>query len=131
MRDKHLEFIQNIINRMANNSFILKGWSVTLATGIIWFSWSSSVTNLIYLALLPVLIFWGLDAYYLRQERLFRKLYEHSIKNRKRSEYLSLNTEICENKVNSWFRTLFSSTLLVLHGAIILVIIVIGYMGGI
>ena len=27
---KHLEMIQGVINRMAGNSFALKGWSVTL-----------------------------------------------------------------------------------------------------
>lgn len=31
---KHLEMIQGIINRMASNSFALKGWSVTLVAGI-------------------------------------------------------------------------------------------------
>ena len=32
---KYLEMIQNVINRMAKNSFLLKGWSITLLTGII------------------------------------------------------------------------------------------------
>ena len=31
---KHLQMIQGIINRMASNSFALKGWSVTLVAGI-------------------------------------------------------------------------------------------------
>ena len=31
---KHLEIIQGIINRMAGNSFALKGWAVTLIAGI-------------------------------------------------------------------------------------------------
>jgi len=26
---KHLEMLQNVIARMASNSFIIKGWSVT------------------------------------------------------------------------------------------------------
>ena len=30
----HLEMIQGVINRMASNSFMLKGWAVTLAAGI-------------------------------------------------------------------------------------------------
>ena len=29
---KHLEFIQNIITRMNSNSFVIKGWSITLVT---------------------------------------------------------------------------------------------------
>ena len=31
---KHLEFIQNTINRMARNSFLLKGWMVTIVVGL-------------------------------------------------------------------------------------------------
>ena len=31
---KHLEFVQSTISRMASNSFLLKGWSVTLAAGL-------------------------------------------------------------------------------------------------
>ena len=43
---KHLEMIQGIINRMASNSFALKGWSVTLVAGI--FALSSKDANEIY-----------------------------------------------------------------------------------
>ena len=32
---KHLEFIQKTIERMAKNSFLLKGWSLTLTTALI------------------------------------------------------------------------------------------------
>ena len=31
---KNLEMIQGIISRMSNNSFMLKGWSITLDIGI-------------------------------------------------------------------------------------------------
>ena len=72
---KHLEMIQGIINRMASNSFALKGWSVTLVAGI--FALSSKDANEIYflIAYIPIVTFWFLDAYYLLQERLFRTLY--------------------------------------------------------
>ncbi len=67
--------IQGIINRMASNSFALKGWSVTLVAGI--FALSSKDANEIYflIAYIPIVTFWFLDAYYLLQERLFRTLY--------------------------------------------------------
>ena len=32
---KHLELVQSVINRMASNSFMLKGWAVTLVAGIV------------------------------------------------------------------------------------------------
>ena len=67
---KHLELVQGVINRMANNSFMLKGWAVTLVAGI--FALAGKDTDKLYflVAYIPVLVFWGLDAYYLLQERL-------------------------------------------------------------
>jgi len=31
---KHLEMIQDVIKRMASNSFLLKGWSLTLVVAL-------------------------------------------------------------------------------------------------
>ena len=31
---KHLEMIQAVINRMASNSFVFKGWSVSIIAGL-------------------------------------------------------------------------------------------------
>lgn len=74
---KHLEMIQGIITRMGGNSFMLKGWTVTLMTGIFVLA-DKSGSKLYFLgALIPLLVFWGLDAFYLRQERLYRKLYDY------------------------------------------------------
>lgn len=73
---KHLEMIQNVITRMASNSFMLKGWAVTLVAGI--FALASKDTDKIYFMIVyvPIVTFWGLDTFYLRQERLYRKLYD-------------------------------------------------------
>lgn len=71
----HLEMIQGVISRMASNSFALKGWAVTLVAGI--FALSSKDADKLYflVAYIPIVVFWGLDAYYLLQERLYRALY--------------------------------------------------------
>ena len=73
---KHLEIIQGVINRMAGNSFALKGWAVTLVAGI--FALASKDADKLYflVAYIPIIVFWGLDSYYLLQERLYRSLYE-------------------------------------------------------
>ena len=73
---KHLELVQGIISRMANNSFMLKGWAVTLVAGI--FALAGKDTDKLYflVAYIPVIVFWALDAYYLLQERLYRSLYD-------------------------------------------------------
>src|SRR5690242_13198261 len=73
---KHLEFIQSIVNRMASNSFLLKGWSVTLVAALFALAAKDSDKKYIVVAYFPVLVFWILDAYFLSQERQFRKLYD-------------------------------------------------------
>lgn len=77
LRLRHLDTIQGVINRLSQNSFTIRGWSVTLASVILAFASAQSGAQggLVILALVPALIFWGLDAYYLRQERLFRELH--------------------------------------------------------
>ena len=74
---KHLEFIQGVINRLATNSFQMKGWSVVLVAAILVLLTRESRLDAAFIALAPILIFWALDAYFLWQERLYRALYEH------------------------------------------------------
>lgn len=73
---KHIEMIQNIISRMASNSFILKGWAVTLVAGIFALASKDADKTYFLIAYIPIIVFWGLDAYYLLQEKLFRALYD-------------------------------------------------------
>ncbi|MDE0313355.1 MAG: hypothetical protein OXM61_00505, partial [Candidatus Poribacteria bacterium] len=35
---KHLELIENVINRLAKNSFFLKGWTVIFVTALLGFA---------------------------------------------------------------------------------------------
>lgn len=73
---KHLEFVQDIIKRQAQNSFSMKGWSITLASAVFAILLRQDPQPASFLIIiLPAILFWILDAYYLRQERLFRKLY--------------------------------------------------------
>ncbi|WP_377111656.1 hypothetical protein [Pseudoalteromonas sp. M58] len=79
MQEKRLELIQLIITRVANNSFLLKGWSLTVSTAIVGIASKSEGIAGDYFMLSPVILFWYLDSYYLSQERAFRKLYEKAI----------------------------------------------------
>lgn len=72
---KHLEMIQAVINRMAGNSFMLKGWAVTLVAGIFALSDKDTSKVTFLLIFVPTLGFWFLDTYYLMEEHLYRILY--------------------------------------------------------
>lgn len=72
---KNLEMIQAIISRMASNSFMLKGWCVTLDIGIFSLNYEMVEKSILLLLYLVIIIFWGLDSYYLKLERQYRCIY--------------------------------------------------------
>lgn len=80
---RHLEMIQGIVSRMASNSFMLKGWAITLVAGV--FALSANDANSLYflIAYVPIILFWFLDAHYLQMERQFKVLYESVADNEK------------------------------------------------
>ncbi len=73
---KHLEFIQNTITRMGSNSFMLKGWCITIVSALIAISVKESDYRLYLAAFIPTILFWILDSYYLWLEKVFRDLYK-------------------------------------------------------
>ena len=123
----HLEMIQGVINRMANNSFLLKGWSVILISALFALGAKDSNKTFILLAYFPALAFWILDGYFLQQERLFRKLYDKVREMKNEDIDFSMNTSIVKKEVKCWFCVCFSKTLLIFHGVIIAAICVVAY----
>jgi hypothetical protein len=78
-RLKYFDLLQGAISRMAANSFLLKGWSVTLTTAILGLAAKDAKAMIALVALVPVLVLWGLDAYYLALERKFRGLWKAAV----------------------------------------------------
>jgi hypothetical protein len=72
---KHLEFVQGVITRMNTNSFQMKGWMVAIVSALLAIYASTNNKTFALVAILPTLIFWFLDTYYLWQERKFRGVY--------------------------------------------------------
>ena len=71
----HLQIIQGVIQRMANTSFGIRGWTVSLVAAVFALADPSSERLFFTLAYFPVLAFWVLDGFYVGQERAFRNLY--------------------------------------------------------
>ena len=118
---KHLELIQNVINRMASNSFLIKGWCVTLVAALLALASQSSNTKYVIVALLPTVMFWILDSYFLRQERLFRKLYDHVRNLNENAIDFSMNTSAFI-QTTALSKAAFSQTLLIFYGVILVAI---------
>jgi hypothetical protein len=78
-RIKYLEMIQKVIERLAQHSFIIKGWSVTLVSALLAFGGEKGDPRYAWLAVAAAIVFGGLDAYYLQLERRFRLLYTAAV----------------------------------------------------
>lgn len=76
---KELDLIQSCITRMANNSFMIKGWTLTLFVALITFFNLKNLSDIILIiALFTIIILFGyLDAFYLLMERKYTSLYSH------------------------------------------------------
>ena len=120
---KHLEFIQNVITRMNSNSFVIKGWAITLVSAL--FALAAKDANLNYVLVTYIVIptFWGLDAYYLSQERQYRGLYNDVAKKRESAIDYSMNASGYKEGRNTWVSSLFSAVIWPLYTTIAIITI--------
>lgn len=85
--EKEIDLIQSCINRMAQNSFIVRGWAITLITfALALISKSIDIKLLCGILFVVAVCFWYLDAFFLKMERMYRWKYEWVIANRQRNE---------------------------------------------
>ena len=123
---KHLEFIQSAVGRMASNLFLLKGWTITLIAALFALAAKDSDRSYFLIAYLPALMFWALDGYFLSQERRFRALYDQVRKLEEGDIDFSMDTSAFKKEIrNTWLGAIFSGTLLVYYGALIVTMIVV------
>ena len=76
----YLGILQGVINRMASNSAGCKTWCVTLVSAITIVIADKSDKSYVWVALIPILLFLFLDAFYLGLEQRFRDSYNTFIK---------------------------------------------------
>lgn len=113
---KHLELVQAVINRLANNSFLVKGWCVTLVAAVLGLLSKDTNKRLVIIVYFLIVMFWILDAYFLYQEKLFRNLYNQVRGTNNEDIDFSMNAyEINENKTN-WAGAFLSKTMFLFYG---------------
>ena len=116
---KHLEFIQGVVNRLASDSFRIKGWTVVLVAALFVVLAREGRIESASIGLVPVLIFWGLDGYLLWQERLFRALYDHVRTTNATDIDFSMDVSgFRTGRTRTWLGATFSRTLIFFYGAL-------------
>lgn len=127
---KHLEMIEAIIERMAKNSFQLKAWTITLVSAIMALTLQSADRCFMICAFVPIVGFWLLDSYYLRQERKYRRLYQIVAKKQENEIDFNLDAS-CVPEENykpqrlGFFRSIFSISESFFYLAMIAVVVII------
>jgi hypothetical protein len=145
---KHLEFIQNVITRMNTNSFMIKGWAVTLVAALFALSDKTHEHHLYLIAFIPVPLFWLLDGFFLATEKRYRNLYNkvadivedkidfdmnpyHDIELIKNAGSRFSKNGFCNwwkimtATVITWFWATFSITLILFYGVMLIVMFIV------
>lgn len=111
----HLGFIQGIVTRMGGNSFLLKGWSVSMVVAIFALAPKDADKRFLLIAYVPILMFWLLDAFFLHQERLFRHLFDAVANDRISSDRFTLDTTSIRLEVGHFLAWTTSKAVLPFH----------------
>ena len=79
-KKQKLDHLQSIISRVEGNTFNIKSLCITIISAAIAFAATNATAATIVLtaAIFVVVIFWSLDANYLRTGRKLRKVYEET-----------------------------------------------------
>ncbi len=75
----HLNITQSVIQRMATNSAMCKGWCIALVSAILVIVADKGKPEFTMIAFIPTLLFCALDTYYLSLEKRFRNSYNSFI----------------------------------------------------
>jgi hypothetical protein len=109
---KHLEFIQNTVGRFNSNSFLIKGWAITLVSAL--FALAAKDANQLYVFIVYISVpsFWILDAYYLSLERQYRGLYVKVSQQETEAINFSMDASAFCTGRNTWLYCLIAKTML-------------------
>lgn len=117
---KEIDLIQACITRMASNSFLLKGWAISIIAVVLALADKAVEPALLSsLVLIPLVSFWYLDAFFLRTEKMYRKMYEWVLKKRAEEDtsfLYDLNPHRFKGDVDSTWKVMWSITLRWFYG---------------
>jgi hypothetical protein len=123
---KHLEFIQNVITRMNSNSFLIKGWAITLVSALFGLAAQNSNQQYVMVTYTIIPAFWIMDGFYISQERQYRKLYEEAAA--KDVVDFNMNASRFNGENRTWLSGIFSKTLLVFYGVSFLTTLIVMFL---
>lgn len=110
-KTSHLQMIQDNITRMGQNSFQIKGWAVGIIIAIFSFAGNQNDIRSILFTVIPLIVLWFLDSYYLLLERKFRLLFDDMRNNNQDSKF-NMNFNSIKLKVGKYYKISYVRVLL-------------------
>ena len=102
---KEIDLFQYCIDRMAKNSFMIKGWFVSIYAVILALLPEKVDVMLLCVVLIVVnILFWYLDGVYLRDEKIYRRIYQWVVEARKQNDrelMYQLELNLYKNKIGT------------------------------
>ncbi len=129
---KHLDILQSIISRMAQNSSSAKSYCITLVSAILVFVMDKGRVEFIMIAYLPILMCFLLDVYYLALEKRFRKSYNMCVLKKSNNtftdvEVLNIKPTIVSQKcpLVDYIRSSYSPSILFFYPTLMIAIYIV------
>ena len=98
---------------MSNNSFLIKGWSITLVSALFALAAKDANSNYVLITYVVIPAFWLLDGFFLYKERQYRYLYNQVKDMTEDNIDFSMDAS---GLGPSWGASTFSITLLLFYG---------------
>ena len=112
---EEVKIVQDIIKRMAGNSFNVKTWTITLIVATLLFKGNN---NHVFIAFIPLIAFWFLDSYYLVHDWVV------SYRLNNDDKLFNMNPIRFKDKVQSVLRIMFSISTLPFYGSILIMLLI-------
>lgn len=129
---KHLEFIQGVITRMNTNSFLVKGWLITIVSAILVFVVNKEASSNVCLVFLPSIVcFWTLDGFFFATERNYRELYKKVVSTDEDKIDFNMDASSYGNDFCWWCSGMLSKTFIPFYGSLIVILVMVLLLGGV
>lgn len=127
----YLGILQSVISRMSSNSAACKTWCITIISAMIVFILNKEKPTQVWVAMIPLFLFFILDSYYLGLERHFRRLYNHFIQKLHSDDvklsdlYLLVPHSDFRSSLSSTLTACYSLSILPFYGLIAIMLIIV------
>ena len=113
----YLQFLQNNIARMNTNSAQAKGWCIAIVAALLAIFVETKNSLLIWICIIPILLFCILDTLYLQQEHKFIGMYNDFVKGENsRPKVYEMPMKSYERGMKGFLKALQSWSVLVIYG---------------